>query len=186
MRIILKAFLSIVRFIWRKIGVAGLLFFVLLFAVPVSLYLYDDNADEYAYETQYEIGQANITQIDKTEVVKAHFSEYDLDERYSPKYIYQVTVDATNVGVNPIYIDREFIGFYVENEAGDMESFRVYDYYYEMDEYDRFNTEIIPSSKTSSVTFLFVFDATEVPSKLTFYDSHEGEKLFDLDVPAPN
>ena len=89
------------------------------------------------------------------------------------------------MGVNPIYIGREFNGFYVENEKGDMESFKVYDYYYEMDEYDRFDTEVIASARTGSVHFLFCFDEGDVPSKLTFYDSYEGEKLFDIDIPAP-
>lgn len=186
MKTILTLFISIWRFVWRRLGVGGILFIILIFAVPISFYLYDDNADEYAYESQYEIGQASITQIDKTEAVEAHFSEYDLDERYSKKYIYQVTVDVTNVGVNPIYIDREFYGFYVENEDGDMEAFQVYDYYYEMDKYDRFNTEVIASARTGSVRFLFSFDENDVPSRLTFYDEYEGDKIFELNVPSPN
>lgn len=186
MKLVFKIFLSITRFIWRKIGVAGLLFIVLIFAVPVSFYLNDDYSNDYAYESQYEIGETEITQIYKTEVVEAHFSEYDLDERYSKKYIYQVTIDVTNVGVNPIYKNREFFGLYVEDEEGNMEHFKVYDYYYEMDEYDRFDTEVITTGKTSEVILAFSFDENDVPSKLTFYDSYEGEKLFDLNVPTPN
>ncbi len=185
MRLVLKIFLSITKFIWRKIGVAGLLFLVLIFAVPVSFYLYDDNSDEYVYECQYELGQANIVQIERTDMVEAHFSEYDLDERYSKKYIYEVTVDVTNVGVSPIYKNREFSGFHVEDEDENRESFQIYDYYYEMDEYDRFNSEIIASAKTNKVSFLFVFDEDEVPSSLTFYDEYEGDKIFELDVPTP-
>ncbi|MBR3832944.1 MAG: hypothetical protein IKJ73_01360 [Lachnospiraceae bacterium] len=185
MRLVLKIFLSITKFIWRKIGVAGLLFLVIIFAVPVSFYLYDDNSDEYAYECQYELGQASIVQIERTDMVEAHFSEYELDERYKKKCIYQVTVDVTNVGVNPIYIHREFFRFHVENEDENMESFEVCDYYYEMDEYDRFNTEIIASAKTNKVSFMFAFDEDEVPSSLTFYDEYEGDKIFELDVPTP-
>lgn len=186
MKTLLTLFISIWRFVWRRVGIAGILFIVLLFSLPIGLALYEDNADNYAYEIQYEVGQANIYQIDKTEDVVAHFSEYDLDERNSKKYIYQVNVEVTNVGVNPIYICREFNGFYVENENDGMESFKVYDYYYEMDEYDRFDTEVIASARTTTVSFMFVFDEGDIPSRLTFYDEYEGEKLFDLDVPTPN
>ncbi len=186
MKTLLTVFISICKFIWGRLGVAGLLFIVLLIGGPVSFALYEDNADDYAYEIQYEMGQASITQVDKTEAVVAQFSEYQVDESRVKKYIYQVTVDVSNVGVNPICINRDFVGLYVEDDAGNMESFRVYDYYFEMDEYDRFDTEIIASARTNKVHFLFVFDEYSIPSKLTFYDSYEGEKLFDIAVPAPN
>lgn len=190
MKTLLTIFISIWKFVWRRLGAAGILFIILLFAVPISLSLYEDNADDYVYESQYEIGQTSISHksvslISKSEAIVAQFSEYELDESYGKKYIYQVNVDVTNVGVNPICIGREFNGFYVENENGNMESFKVYDYYYEMDQYDRFDTEVIASARTGSVRFLFVFDEDDVPSKLTFYDSYEGEKLFELEVPSP-
>ncbi len=186
MKTILTIFISILKFVKRRLGAAGLLFIVLLFAVPISLSMYDDNSDDYAYESQYELGQVSIAQVDKTEAVIAQFSEYEVDESYGKKYIYQVTVDIKNVGVNPIYIGREFNGFYVENGNGDMESFKVYDYYYEMDKYDRFDTEVIASARNSKVNFLFSFDEGDVPNKLTFFDKFEGEKIFDIDVPSPN
>lgn len=186
MKTLLTLFISICKFVCGKLGVAGILFIVLLIGGPISFALYEDNADDYAYEIQYEMGQPSITQIDKTEAVLAQFSEYQVDESRIKKYIYQVTVDVTNMGVNPIYINRDFVGLYVENEDANMESFRVYDYYYEMDEYDRFDTEVIASAKNNTVSFLFVFDEYDMPSKLTFYDSYEGEKLFDISVPAPN
>lgn len=191
MKTILTLFISIWRFVWRRLGMAGILLIVLLIVGPIGFALYQDNADDYAYEIQYEVGQASVyyesvSLVGKSEAIEAHFSEYDLDERYNKRYIYQVNVDVTNVGVNPICISRDFNGFYVENDAGNMVSFRVFDYYYEMDEYDRLDTEKISSARTNTVRFLFVFDENKVPSKLTFYDGYEGEKLFDIDVPAPN
>lgn len=191
MRTLLTLFISAIKLVWRKFRAAGILFVVLLIVGPIGLALYQDKADDYAYKIQYEVGQASVyhesaSLLSKSEAITAQFSEYELDERYSKKYIYQVNVDVTNVGVNPIYVCRDFNGFYVENDAGNMESFKVFDYYYEMDEYDRLDTEKIASARTHTVRFLFVFDEDDVPSKLTFYDSYEGEKLFDIEVPAPN
>lgn len=186
MRIILKLFISIFKFFKEKMGLVGILFIVLFITGPICFYLYKDNADDYAYKTQYELGAASVSQIEKTDDIVAHFSDYEVDETHHKKYIYQVTVDVTNVSVNPIFINREFGVFFVKNEDDDIEPFEVYDYYYEMDEYDRLDREIIAASKTRQVCFLFSFDEGDVPSKLTFFDEYDGEKIFEVSVPQPN
>lgn len=191
MKTLLKLFISILKLVWRKFRAAGILFVVLLIVGPIGIALYQDKADDYVYEIQYEIGRieisgVSVSLIGKFDAVKAYFSEYELDETYGEKQMYQVEVEVANVGVNPICVDRDFNGFYVENDSGDMESFKVYDYYFEMDDYDRLDTVQIPPARYSTVCFLFVFDEDDVPSKLTFYDGYEGEKLFDIEVPAPN
>ncbi len=190
MRTLLTLFISTIKLVWRKFRAAGILFVVLLIVGPIGFALYQDKADDYAYEIQYEIGRTKITGvsvslISEFEAVEAHFSEYELDETYGKKQMYQVEVEVANVGVNPICISRDFNGFYVENDSGDMVNFNVFDYYYEMDDYDRLDTVQIPSARYNTVCFLFVFDEDDVPSKLTFYDGYEGEKLFDIDIPAP-
>ena len=61
----------------------------------------------------------------------------------------------------------------------------VWEYYYEMDDYDRLNTSVIASGRTMPVNFVFVFNEVDMPKTLYFYDKYEGEEIFSIEVPAP-
>lgn len=180
---ILKIFISIIRFIWKKLGVPGILFLVILVVVPVGVNSFDRASDDYAYEDQWEVNSYRIDKKEMTEDVKAHFTEWELDEEYGKKCIYQVQVMVTNTGVNPIHIRGSFYGVSVKDEEGYSYFPNVKDYYYEMDEYDRLNTSVIAPRRTMPVYFLFVFDEDDVPEELNFYQEYEGDLLFTIQVP---
>lgn len=185
MSTVLKLIISIFKFMWKKLGVPGILFLILLVLIPFGVTSFDNASDDYVYEDQWEIGNVTVEQKEKTEDVVAMFSEYELDEEYGKKYIYQVQVMVTNQGVNPLYIDRVFNFLYVEDDSGRMLIGKTKDYYYEMDEYDRLDTTVIAPGRTMPVQILFVFEEDRVPRTLEFFEDYEGDSLFTVDIPAP-
>ena len=74
---ILKIFISIIRFIWKKLGVPGILFLVILVVVPVGVNSFDRASDDYAYEDQWEV---NSYRIDKKEMTAYKFVLPDKSE----------------------------------------------------------------------------------------------------------
>lgn len=185
MSTVLKLIMKIFKFMWKKLGVAGALFIVILFVVPIGVAMFDDASDDYIYAVQWEIEGTSIEQVEMTEDKTMLFSSYELEENYGKIHMYQVEVMVTNTGVNPIYINRDFNLIHMEDEDNISRYGEVWEYYYEMDDYDRLNTSVIASGRTMPVNFVFVFNEVDMPKTLYFYDKYEGEEIFSIDVPAP-
>lgn len=164
--LLIKFVLKILRFIFLKVGINGILIVVLLIELPILHIYYQEESQQYRWEQEYRISQSpQIRPLSKEEALE--LGDLDVYEGES-HYLTELSLD--NLYSN----DIRYLSIYAKNQDGYELRFHSLDYY---DSAQGKGQTVIPAGTRGKKTYVLSLSESEMEEldTLIFFE-RKGEE----------